>query len=120
MLSTTRPAYITSTLLQKGLTDFSVAAGNMRRDYTLRDFGYGPGVTSGSLRYGVSDSFTLESHAEAGAGLRQAGIGATVGLGLMGTLTSSVSQSSGIGNGQQCRREASCHVASSSRPRFRA
>jgi outer membrane usher protein len=36
------PFYVTSSLLQKGLTDYSVAAGS-RRDYGVRDFSYGPG-----------------------------------------------------------------------------
>jgi len=42
-VSTTVPFYVTSSLLQKGLSDFSVAAGTLRRDYGLKDFGYGPG-----------------------------------------------------------------------------
>ena len=80
-VSTTVPFYVTSTLLQKGLTDFSVAAGTLRRDYTLRDFGYGPGVTSGSLRYGLSDSLTLEGHAEASDSLTLGGVGGNLRLG---------------------------------------
>lgn len=100
-VSTTVPFYVTDTLLRQGLSDFSLSAGKLRRNYGVDDFAYGSLVGSGSLRYGLTDSLTLESHAEAGAGLRQAGVGATVGLGLMGTLSGSVSQSSGIGNGQQ-------------------
>ncbi|QXI31437.1 fimbria/pilus outer membrane usher protein [Pseudomonas vanderleydeniana] len=92
-VSTTVPFYVTSSLLQKGLSDFSVAAGTLRRDYALRDFGYGPGVTSGSLRYGVTDSFTLESHAEAASDLTLAGVGGNLRLGNFGVLNSAVSQS---------------------------
>jgi outer membrane usher protein len=92
-VSTTVPFYVTSTLLQKGLSDFSVAAGNLRRDYTLRDFGYGQGVTSGSFRYGVSDSFTLESHAEASDALTLGGLGGNLRLGNFGVLNSAMSQS---------------------------
>lgn len=100
-VSTTVPFYVTDTLLRQGLSDFSLSLGKLRRNYGVDDFAYGSLVGSGSLRYGLTDGLTLESHAETGAGLRQAGVGATLGLGLMGTLTSSVSQSSGIGNGQQ-------------------
>lgn len=101
-VSTTVPFYVTSSLLQKGLSDFSVAAGSLRRDYGLRDFSYGPGVTSGSLRYGVSDSFTLESHAEASDSLTLGGIGGNLRLGNFGVLNTAVSQSRFDGDsGQQ-------------------
>lgn len=100
-VSTTVPFYVTSSLLQKGLSDFSVAAGSLRRDYGLRDFSYGPGVTSGSLRYGVSDSFTLESHAEASQELTLGGIGGNLRLGNFGVLNTAVSQSRFDGDGGQ-------------------
>ncbi|OBZ22087.1 fimbrial assembly protein [Pseudomonas protegens] len=100
-VSTTVPFYVTSTLLQKGLTDFSVAAGTLRRDYTLRDFGYGPGVTSGSLRYGLSDSLTLEGHAEASDSLTLGGVGGNLRLGQFGVINTAVSQSRFDGDGGQ-------------------
>lgn len=101
-VSTTVPFYVTSTLLQKGLSDFSVAAGTLRRDYGIRDFGYGPGVTSGSLRYGLSDSFTLESHAEASDSLTLGGLGGNLRLGNFGVLNTALSQSQFDGeSGQQ-------------------
>ncbi|WP_050549440.1 fimbria/pilus outer membrane usher protein [Pseudomonas sp. BRG-100] len=92
-VSTTVPFYVTSTLLQQGLTDFSVAAGTLRRDYTLRDFGYGPGITSGTFRYGYCDSLTLESHAEASSDLTLGGLGANLRLGNFGVLNTALSQS---------------------------
>ncbi len=58
------------------------------RDYTTRDFGYGPGVASGTFRYGVSDYFTLESHAEASGDLTLGGLGGNVRLGNFGVLLS--------------------------------
>lgn len=100
-VSTTVPFYVTSTLLQKGLTDFSVTAGTLRRDYTVRDFGYGPGVTSGSLRYGLSDSLTLESHAEASDSLTLGGVGGNLRLGNFGVLNTALSQSRFDGDGGQ-------------------
>lgn len=92
-VSTTVPFYVTNTLLQKGLADFSVAAGNLRRDYAIEDFNYGTGVTSGSLRYGLTDNFTLESHAEAASDLALGGVGGNLRLGNFGVLNSSISQS---------------------------
>ncbi len=100
-VSTTVPFYVTDTLLRQGLSDFSLSLGKLRQNYGEEDFAYGSLVGSGSARYGLTDSLTLEGHAEGGAGLKQAGVGTTLGLGLMGTVTGSVSQSSGIGNGQQ-------------------
>ncbi|WP_179180060.1 fimbria/pilus outer membrane usher protein [Pseudomonas sivasensis] len=101
-VSTTVPFYVTSTLLQQGLTDFSVAAGTLRRDYTVRDFSYGSGVTSATLRYGYSDNLTLESHAEATSDLTLGGLGANVRLGNFGVLNTALSQSQFEGrNGQQ-------------------
>ncbi|UQS88995.1 fimbrial biogenesis outer membrane usher protein [Pseudomonas chlororaphis subsp. piscium] len=100
-VSTTVPFYVTSSLLQKGLSDFSVAAGTLRRDYTLRDFSYGPGVTSGSLRYGLSDNLTLEGHAEAAESLTLGGFGGNLRLGNFGVLNSAISQSRFDGQGGQ-------------------
>ncbi|WP_077048124.1 fimbria/pilus outer membrane usher protein [Pseudomonas sp. KK4] len=101
-VSTTVPFYVTSSLLQKGLSDFSVAAGTLRQDYGLRDFSYGPGATSGNLRYGLSDNLTLESHAEASDALTLGGVGGNVRLGNFGVLNSAVSQSRFDGkSGQQ-------------------
>lgn len=101
-VSTTVPFYVTSSLLQKGLSDFSVAAGTLRRDYGIRDFGYGPGVSSGSLRYGLSDNFTLESHAEASNSLTLGGVGGNLRLGNFGVLNTALSQSRFDGDsGQQ-------------------
>ncbi|MGY4818134.1 fimbria/pilus outer membrane usher protein [Pseudomonas chlororaphis subsp. piscium] len=100
-VSTTVPFYVTSSLLQKGLSDFSVAAGTLRRDYTLKDFSYGPGVTSGSLRYGLSDNLTLEGHAEAAESLTLGGFGGNLRLGNFGVLNSAISQSRFDGQGGQ-------------------
>jgi outer membrane usher protein len=76
------PFYATQQLLAKGLSDWSVSAGVVREDYGLRSFSYASDpVASGNLRYGVSDRFTTEAHAEGGAGLVNAGAG---GLWLLG------------------------------------
>ncbi|MFJ4153247.1 fimbria/pilus outer membrane usher protein [Pseudomonas sp. NPDC089752] len=92
-VSTTLPFYVTSSLLQKGLSDFTVAAGSLRRDYAVRDFSYGPGVASASLRHGVSDFFTLESHVETAESLLLGGLGGNVRLGNFGVLNTALAQS---------------------------
>ncbi len=92
-VSTQVPFYVTSRLLRPGLSDFSVSAGTLRRDYGLRDFVYGPGVTVANGRYGLNHSLTLESHVEASENLALAGVGGNLKLSHYGVLNSAVSQS---------------------------
>lgn len=101
-VSTTLPFYVTSSLLTKGLSDFSVAAGSLRRDYAVRDFAYGPGVASATLRHGVSDYFTLETHAESAESMMLGGLGGNLRLGTFGVLNAALTQSRFEGDtGQQ-------------------
>ncbi len=68
--------YGTQQLLAQGLSDWSLGVGRMRRDYGIRSFAYeAQTVGSGTWRYGVSDRFTAELHAEGGGGVRNAGAG---------------------------------------------
>src|SRR5690606_33431247 len=76
-----------------GLTDFSIAAGRLRKDYAVRDFSYGTGVATGTLRYGVSDFFTLESHVETARDLTLAGVGGNLRVANLGVINSAVSRS---------------------------
>ncbi|MFJ4088058.1 fimbria/pilus outer membrane usher protein [Pseudomonas psychrophila] len=92
-VSTSVPFYVTSTLLQQGLSDFSVSAGSVRRGYGIENFAYGPAVSSGSLRYGLTNNVTLESHLEASDSLTLGGVGGNLKLGNFGVLNSAVSQS---------------------------
>lgn len=101
-VSTTLPFYVTSSLLAKGLSDYSVAAGSLRRDYAVRDFAYGPGVATASLRHGVSDYFTLETHAETAESMQLGGLGGNLRLGTYGVLNAALAQSRFDGDsGQQ-------------------
>ncbi|WP_457436277.1 fimbria/pilus outer membrane usher protein [Pseudomonas sp. TE3786] len=92
-VATDVPFYVTNSLLQKGLSDYSLSAGKIREDYGVENFAYGSTVSSGTFRYGLSDYFTAESHAELGETLRLGGVGATIGLGNWGTLGTSVAHS---------------------------
>jgi outer membrane usher protein len=84
------PFYATQQLLAKGLSDWSVTTGLVREDYGVHSFSYGNDpVASGDWRYGVSDRFTAEAHAEAGGGLANAGIGGLWLLGHAGVLSAS-------------------------------
>ena len=86
-------------LLKQGLSDWSAELGVVREDYGLRSFNYGHDpVGSGTWRYGVSDSFTVETHAEATRGLTNAGGGGAWLLGTAGGIVSaSLAQSEHAG-----------------------
>ncbi|RZM05060.1 MAG: fimbrial biogenesis outer membrane usher protein, partial [Sphingomonas sp.] len=68
--------YTSPELLRAGLDDYSVEAGFARRDFGTRSFGYGPAFAAATYRYGVSDRFTGEVHAEAMASVQEAGLAA--------------------------------------------
>lgn len=95
--------YNTHQLLAKGLSDWSVDLGVVRKNYGLRSFDYGSDpAASGTWRYGVSDSFTLETHGEATRGLATAGVGGAWQLGPVGLLSGAVARSShSAGSGTQ-------------------
>lgn len=72
-------------LLQPGLSDWSVELGAVRENYGNKSFDYGNNIAaSGTWRYGVSNRFTAETHAEITNGLSNAGIGGTWLLGRAG------------------------------------
>lgn len=86
-VETSFPFYNSPTLLASGLTDFSFETGFARRSYaTLSDDYDRNPIGSATLRGGIYDGLTVESHAEAGDGLINAGVGVLVGLGPWGTL----------------------------------
>jgi len=77
--------YASSLLLRPGLADYAFEAGFARTDYGIESQSYdGDIIASASLRYGLTDSLTLEGHGEGGAGLLNAGGGLTLGLGPWG------------------------------------
>jgi outer membrane usher protein len=101
-VSTTIPFYVANTLLAQGLADYSAAAGAIRRNYGISSLAYGDPAASGSARYGLTDHVTVEGHIEAGDGLAVGGIGADLGVGLLGVVNLAATQSSLHGvSGQQ-------------------
>ncbi|HWV53630.1 fimbria/pilus outer membrane usher protein [Pseudorhodoplanes sp.] len=77
--------YASPDLLRPGLTDYSFEAGFARRWYGIESNSYDKDpMLSGSGRVGVSDTFTLEAHAEATDNLVNGGVGGVFGLGTFG------------------------------------
>jgi len=92
------PFYAGSRLLARGLDDWSISAGYVREDYGLSSFSYADKpMVSGTMRYGVSNSVTVETHAETTQGLGAGGAGVVATLGLAGQVSGSyaLSQDSG-------------------------
>jgi len=72
----TLPFFVSSRLLNRGVIDYSFEAGYPRTYYGIESFSYGRDpIGSASLRGGLSDRLTLETHAEGGAGLVNGGAG---------------------------------------------
>lgn len=100
---TTVPLYIDYQRLARGLSDFSLEAGLLRRNYGVEsdDYGQQP-VASGSWRRGLTDHFTGELHAETGERLSLAGAGfAWSPLGRYGVFTANFAHSSHVASGHQ-------------------
>lgn len=93
--------YASRQLLARGLADWSVDLGWVRRNYGITSFDYGRDLLGiGSLRYGVSDRFTLEAHAEHAPGLALGGVGGVWLLGSRGgVLSASLARSQAHGDG---------------------
>ncbi|NCT66478.1 MAG: fimbrial biogenesis outer membrane usher protein [Rhodanobacteraceae bacterium] len=92
--------YTTNQLLRRGLSDYSLEAGFVRRGYGAESFAYGhDAVASGSYRRGATDWLTLEGHAEGGAGLANAGIGAVVAFDGLGVVNAAAAGSHHAGHG---------------------
>ncbi|QMT36524.1 fimbria/pilus outer membrane usher protein [Neisseria wadsworthii] len=88
------PLYRGTGMLAKGLNEWSLEAGYLRRGYGLRNFDYGKKlVGSGALRYGISHFLTAQVHAQGGGGYRQFGAAANTVIGSLGQLNLSHAQS---------------------------
>lgn len=79
-------------LLRKGLVEYSFEVGAPRLNAGLRSFDYVNTLfTSATMRYGLTNRMTLESHAEAGDGLFNGGLGVVRALGALGSLSGGAS-----------------------------
>lgn len=85
--------YVSNDLLKPGLTDYSLSAGLLRQDYGLASGRYGHPSASGVFRHGLTPGWTVFGWVEGASGLRDAGLGSNVQLGMLGVLTGSLSGS---------------------------
>lgn len=95
-----QPYYVSRTLLREGLSDYSYEIGAERINYTLRSNDYDRLSASATHRYGFSNRFTGEVHADAQEGRASAGVTGVYRIGYFGVLDASVATSnSERGNG---------------------
>jgi outer membrane usher protein len=96
----TRPFYASQSLLRKGLKSYSMELGLVRENFGIHSNDYGDWLASGTLRRGISDSFTGEVHAEAMPGQATAGAGGDYLVPQLGLLSGYLVASHGpTGNG---------------------
>jgi outer membrane usher protein len=96
---TSAPFYASANLLAPELTSWSVEAGFPRLAYGSTSDSYvATPVGSWTLRRGIFNWFTAESHVEAGAGVTNGGVGAVVRTGTFGVAGAAVSASNSSGN----------------------
>lgn len=81
-------------LAPAGQGDFSVESGRLRENFELRSADYGPWVTSGTYRYGVTTTTTLDGQIAQVSGQQNfVGVGLTEGLGALGLVSARVASS---------------------------
>ncbi len=85
--------YTSNRLLAEGLSEYSLEAGVLRRDYGVKSFAYGAPVAAATWRGGMSDMLTLQAHGEFAQDVQMAGGGAVVALQPYATLGADVAVS---------------------------
>ncbi|MGO4870148.1 MAG: fimbria/pilus outer membrane usher protein [Roseiarcus sp.] len=91
---TTAPFFASASLLSPGLSSWSLEAGLPRLSYgTVSDAYVESPVGSATLRRGIFDWMTAESHVEGGAGVANGGVGAVVKTGAIGVASAALAVS---------------------------
>jgi outer membrane usher protein len=83
-----------SNLAPEGASEFSLESGRLRENFALRSDDYGPWLTSGTYRYGISDLTTVDGQVAQLARQQDfMGVGVTEGLGSTGLVSARVASS---------------------------
>ena len=85
--------------MAEGLIDYALEAGFARRFYAIRSFDYDDRfMGSATLRYGLTDVLTVETHVEGGDGLVNGGAGLVAAAGSYGVVSLAGAASDSGGN----------------------
>lgn len=90
-----QPYYVSRSLLREGLSDYSYEVGKERLNYTVQSGKYDRLSASGTHRYGFTNAFTGEVHADAQEDRRSLGVTGVYRLGYFGVVDASVAASDG-------------------------
>jgi outer membrane usher protein len=74
----TRPFFVSTSMLRRGLSDWSFALGAERRDFGHADSRYGDTIAAGRYRYGLTSAITVEGAVEAADETATAQAGVTI------------------------------------------
>lgn len=97
-VTTSVPLYVDTSRLAQGLFDYSAEIGFLRENYGIDSFSYHSSpLFSGTLRYGMRNWLTLQTHAEAAQSLRNGGVGSIIGIGDAGSLSLAAAGSTASG-----------------------
>lgn len=94
------PYYTSTSLLKKGLHNYSIEIGSIRQKYGINSNSYSDFMATGTHAFGVMDNFTSELRAEFLTKQRTVGVGANYLLGKIGVFniaTAASSSNSGCG-----------------------
>ena len=87
------PFYATGSLLASGFAAYSGEVGLVRRNYGLRSHDYSHPAFNGTLRYGLNDWLTAETHGEFASNLAMGGGGFTMAIGTFGVASAAAAAS---------------------------
>ncbi|MFW5431628.1 MAG: fimbria/pilus outer membrane usher protein [Methylophilaceae bacterium] len=95
--------FTNSQLLAKGLNDWSIEAGSIRRNLGVSNANYGPAFIGGLWRRGMNDNVTLEGRSAVSAQLKllQLGVTTALPLKLLGRAAVTSTHQKTFGNGSQ-------------------
>ena len=81
-------------LAPAGQGDFSVESGRLRENFEIRSADYGPWITSGTYRYGITAATTVDGQVAQVSGQQSfVGLGVMEGLGPLGLISAKVASS---------------------------
>ena len=108
----TQKYYLSPRLLAPGLSDFSLDAGRLRRNYGLPGSGYGPGFAAATYRYGLNNAVTGESRVEIQKTRRAAGFELSGRVGTLGVAQATAAWSHSDPDGRDGRRSGGRYLLS--------
>lgn len=100
----TQKYYLSPRLLAPGLSDFSLDAGRLRRNFGLPNSDYGPGFAAATYRYGLTSTLTGEGRVEVQKSRQAAGFEVAGLIGELGSVQATAAWSRSDSDGRDTPR----------------